>query len=511
MPFAERPQHPPADNPTGVFERSFDLPEGWAGRRIVLNVGSADSVHIVAVNRPEIGISKDSHLAAEFDVTDAVEPCDNVLTLRVVKWSDASFIEDQDQWWHGGVTRSVFLYATGPVHLADIRAIGGPGEEFATGTLDVQVAVGFPFDRAEPGWQVEAQLGALEQPGRLVEPVRAPVSAYRPELDVNATPDEIGLMHRRAQGQPLSDGEVAAWPRIFDRLAPPPEGMASWRLDLPGVQAWSSEEPNLYSLTIALRSPDGDVVEEATIRVGFRRVEVRGLDLLLNGERVLIRGINRHDFDQRTGRVVSRDAMRADIVQMKQFGFNAVRTSHYPNDPVFLELTDELGLWVIDEADIESHAYYRSLSADPRYLAAWLDRVSRMAIRDKNHPSVILWSLGNESGYGPNHDAAAAWLRRYDASRPLHYEGAIRVDWGGPQTVSGSTRPGQRRSRAASAGQGRGPQSAVLAGHGLASRHVGGHARRGGRERGQCPAAQASTRGTCRRRARGVATAACRR
>jgi len=441
MPFAERPPHPPADNPTGVFERSFDLPEGWAGRRIVLNVGAAESVLIVTVNGQEIGISKDSHLAAEFDVTDAVEPCDNVLTLRVVKWSDASFIEDQDQWWHGGVTRSVFLYATGPVHLADIRAIGGLGEDLATGTLDLQVAVGFPFDRAEPGWQVEAQLGALEQPGRLVKPVRAPISAYRPELDVNATPDEIGLMHRQAQGQPLSDGEVAAWPRILDRLAPPPEGMASWRLDLPGVQAWSSEEPNLYSLTIALRSPDGDVVEEATIRVGFRRVEVRGLDLLLNGERVLIRGINRHDFDQRTGRVVSRDAMRADIVQMKQFGFNAVRTSHYPNDPVFLELTDELGLWVIDEADIESHAYYRSVSADPRYLAAWLDRVSRMAIRDKNHPSVILWSLGNESGYGPNHDAAAAWLRRYDASRPLHYEGAIRFDWGGPQTVSDITAP----------------------------------------------------------------------
>ena len=176
--------------------------------------------------------------------------------------------------------------------------------------------------------------------------------------------------------------------------------------------------------------------ERFTLQVGFRRVEIRGVDLLINGRRVFIRGVNRHDFDQHTGRVVTRQQFRADLVQMKQFGFNAVRTSHYPNDPALVELADELGLYVISEADIESHAFWGTLCEDPRYLAQWVERVARMAQRDKNHASIILWSLGNESGYGANHEAAAAWLRRYDPSRPLHYEGSIRFDWGGPQTVS---------------------------------------------------------------------------
>ncbi len=187
---------------------------------------------------------------------------------------------------------------------------------------------------------------------------------------------------------------------------------------------------------MTLRAPDGTAVETTTVRVGFRRVEIRGLDLLINGQRVFIRGVNRHDFDQHTGRVISADSMRADLIAMKQFGFNAVRTSHYPNDPAFLDLTDELGLYVFDEADIESHAFQSTLCDDPRYLTQWVSRVSRMAQRDRNHASVIVWSLGNESGYGANHDAAAAWLRRFDPSRPLHYEGAIRWDWTSDQGVS---------------------------------------------------------------------------
>ena len=204
---------------------------------------------------------------------------------------------------------------------------------------------------------------------------------------------------------------------------------------------WSAEEPNLHDLTVVVRSPTGETVEQVDLRIGFRRVEIDGLDLLINGERVYIRGVNRHDFDQHTGRTLTRDQIRADLVLMKQFGFNAVRTSHYPNDPALVELTDELGLYVIDEADIESHAFQSTLCDDWRYLGAWVDRVSRMAIRDKNHPSVILWSLGNESGHGLNHEAAAGWLRRYDPSRPLHYEGAIRYDWGSDQGVSDITCP----------------------------------------------------------------------
>ncbi len=231
--------------------------------------------------------------------------------------------------------------------------------------------------------------------------------------------------------------ETARWSRVHGLLAPRLDGLVSWRIELPGIDPWSAERPRLYPLRVVLRTPAGEIAEEATSEIGFRRVEIDGLDLLVNGRRVYIRGVNRHDFDQHTGRVISVESMRADLVLMKQFGFNAVRTSHYPNDPAFLDLTDELGLYVIGEADIESHAFQSTLCDDQRYLPAWVERVSRMAMRDKNHVSVILWSLGNESGHGANHEAAAAWLRRYDPSRPLHYEGAIRYDW--------AQRPGDQR------------------------------------------------------------------
>jgi beta-galactosidase len=435
MPFAGLPPHVPEANPTGVYERTFEPPTAWAGRRIVLHVGSAESVLIARLNDREVGLSKDSHLAAEFDVSDLVRPGSNTLTLRVVKWSDATFIEDQDQWWHGGITRSVFLYATGPIHLADVRAIGGLADDLTTGTLELSAVVGFPGDALEPGWSVEARLEGVD------EPLRAEACSTDPHSLEGWTLQEQRLLFRHAAGLPLTAEESATWAAVHRRMAPPRDGSAGWRLELPGVACWSAEKPNLYGLVVALRSPAGEVVEEAGFRIGFRRVEIVGLDLLVNGERVFIRGVNRHDFDQRTGRTVTRDQMRAELVLMKQFGFNAVRTSHYPNDPALLELTDELGLYVVDEADIESHAFQSTLCDDQRYLGAWVDRVSRMAIRDKNHPSVILWSLGNESGHGLNHEAAAAWLRRYDPSRPLHYEGAIRFDWTSDQAISDITCP----------------------------------------------------------------------
>jgi beta-galactosidase len=435
MPFDGLPPKVPEANPTGLYERTFELPGEWSGRRIVLHVGAAESVLIARLNDRPVGISKDSHLAAEFDVTDLVRPGSNTLTLRVVKWSDATFIEDQDQWWHGGITRSVFLYATGAIHLADVRADAGLADDLTTGTLTLTAAIGFPGDALGPGWVVGAHLEGVPADLRADAPVvnRAGLRLW--------TRDVQQLMYRAASGSALSDDESAAWAELHPRMAPPLDGTVSWQLELPNVARWSAEQPDLRTLTVTLRSPDGAVAEQTSLRIGFRRVEIDGLDLLVNGERVFIRGVNRHDFDQHTGRTVSRDQMRAELVLMKQFGFNAVRTSHYPNDPAFLDLTDELGLYVVDEADIESHAFQSTLCDDPRYLGAWVDRVSRMATRDKNHPSVILWSLGNESGHGLNHEAAAAWLRRYDPSRPLHYEGAIRYDWSIDQGISDLTCP----------------------------------------------------------------------
>ena len=435
MPFPGLPAEVPEENPTGLYERSFELPPGWPGRRVVLHVGAAESVLIVRLNGEEVGVSKDSHLAAEFDVTALVRPNLNTLTLRVVKWSDASYVEDQDQWWHGGVTRSVFLYATGPIHLADVKAIAGLADDLQTGTLELTVDVGFTGMAPEPGWTVEARLPGLDAPLHAEAPLPG-----KPHWPID--PAESDLLWRRVLGAPLSDSErTVDWPALDRRLAPPKEGRVSWLTEVPSVEAWSAESPHLHPLDVSLRSRSGEIVEQVTLQIGFRRVEIRGLDLLINGRRVYLRGVNRHDFDQHTGRVVSGQSMRADLVQMKRFGFNSVRTSHYPNDPAFLDLTDELGLYVIDEADVESHAFQSTLCDDPRYLNQWVTRVSRMVERDKNHPSVILWSLGNESGHGANHEAAAAWVRRYDPSRPLHYEGAIRFDWISNQHLSDVTCP----------------------------------------------------------------------
>ena len=411
------------------------MPAAWAGRRIVLHVGAAESVLIVALNGEEIGVGKDSHLASEFELTGRLRPGPNTLTLRVVKWSDATYVEDQDQWWHGGITRPVFLYATRDVHLADVRADAGLADDLTTGTLDLTVTVGFPGRELPPGWTVEASMDGV------AETLRAEASPIDRTTLRGWTLDDQRVMYRAAAGLPLSAEEAADWAVVHGRMAPPLDGLVTWHLDVPDVARWSAERPARYPLRIVLRDPDGAVAEAMTLSVGFRRVEVAGLDLLINGARVFIRGVNRHDFDQHTGRVISVEAMRADLVLMKQFGFNAVRTSHYPNDPAFLDLTDELGLYVIDEADIESHAFQSTLCDDQRYLPAWVERVSRMAMRDKNHASVILWSLGNESGHGANHEAAAAWLRRYDPSRPLHYEGAIRYDWTSDQGISDITCP----------------------------------------------------------------------
>ena len=430
MPFAGIPPAIPEDNPTGVYEREVDIPDGWAGQRIVLHVGAAESVLIVSVDGREIGISKDSHLAAEFDLTDLAPPGRHRLTLRVVKWSDATYVEDQDQWWHGGITRSVFLYTTGPTYLADVRAIGGLSDDLTAGTLDLRVDVAAPDGDQAPGWTIDVQVAG--QTHQYDVPTATP-----PEKGRKFAQAEADLLARTAAHAPRTSEEAEVeWPALHRWFDPPALGRIEDRFTFPSATAWSSEQPHLEDLTVTLRDAAGGIVEEARYRIGFRRVEIVGRDLLINGRRVLIRGVNRHDFDQRTGRVVTVDDMRADLVLMKQFGFNAVRTSHYPNDPAFLDLTDELGLYVVDETDIESHAFWGTLCDDPRYLNQWVTRVTRMIERDRNHPSVIAWSMGNESGYGLNHDAAAAAARRADPTRPLHYEGSIKFDWAADQRAS---------------------------------------------------------------------------
>jgi beta-galactosidase len=356
MPFPQPPPSVPDENPTGVYRRRFTVPRSWRGRRIVLGFGGVEGALHVVLNGEPLGLSKDARTPAEFDVTGRVQPGDeNELVAVVVRWSDASFVEDQDQWWHAGISRSVYMRVAGAV--IDVFARAG-----ADGVVRLEAPGG---ERA-----------------RLLDP------NGRPVLD-----------------EPLVDSVLET------RVRSP--------------QLWSAEEPALYSLAVS----GGE--DEVGCRIGFRTIEVRDGRLLVNGQAIRINGVNRHDHDDRRGRAVTRELMDADARLMKQFNVNAVRCSHYPNDPYWLDLCDRLGLYVVDEANIESHAYYDDLCRDPRYAAAFLERTRNMVERDKNHPSVILWSLGNESGYGPNHDAAAGWVRARDPSRPLHYEGAIKWDWSG--------------------------------------------------------------------------------
>ncbi|MEV5908499.1 glycoside hydrolase family 2 TIM barrel-domain containing protein [Streptomyces chartreusis] len=392
MPFAEFPPYSPAANPTGVYEREVDVPADWAGRRIVLQVGAAESVLLVHVDGRPAGISKDSHLAAEFDLTALVRPgARATVRLTVVKWSDASHLEDQDQWWHGGIARSVLLYSTDRLHLADVTVRAA-----YSGELRVDCLVRDAGGALPEGWYLTGDLDG--------QPL-----AQDAEFDRANAEDE----------------------RVSDFL-----GEARLLAGVTDVRTWNAETPELYDLTVRLHRHDGTVADTSRHRIGFRDVEVVGRDLLVNGERVFVRGVNRHDFHPLTGRTVSYEDMRADLVLLKRFGFNAVRTAHYPNDPALYDLADELGLYVVDEADIESHDHAHEIADDPRYLNAFVDRVSRMVLRDKNHPSVIVWSLGNESDYGANHDAAAGWLRRHDPTRPLQYEGAAKLGWADPDVAS---------------------------------------------------------------------------
>ena len=388
MPFENDPPRVPDDNPTGVYRCRFTTPKGWKGRRTVIHFGGCESCFYVYCNGTFIGMGKDSRLATEFNLTPALVVGDNVLAVMVIRWSDGSYLEDQDHWWMAGIYRDVYLYNTGPAYIEDIFANGNLLPDLATGTLDVEIKLNFvAFPDAD--FVVQAQLYDGHGIPVLEEPLRHDVSGsyrktgYRAELYT----------------------------------------------ELPDIDTWTDETPNLYRLIVTLVDAEGNELEHVCVRVGFRRIEIRDRQLLLNGQPVLLRGVNRHEHDDLTGKTISLESMIKDIMLLKQFNFNAVRTAHYPNDPMWYDLCDEFGILVIDEANIECHANYTSLCRDPRFTEAFLERGMRMVQRDKNHPSIIMWSLGNESGYGENHDEVARLIRFCDPSRPLHNENALKVKW----------------------------------------------------------------------------------
>jgi beta-galactosidase/beta-glucuronidase len=385
-PFPLDPPRVPTENPTGCYRRTFTLPPEWAGMRVHLGFHGVDSFFQVWVNGKAVGTSKGSRITAEFDITSAVTPGENTLAVKVLQWSDGSYLEDQDMWWLSGIFRDVYLTALPPVHVRTfvVRTDLDPDSPRATLRVDITVKNddGVPATRS-----VEALL-----------------------LDSDLRP---------------ASGE---WPRAAVSVDRAAESSVVLERSVESPRQWTAETPSLYTLVILLRAEDGAVTEAVSCRVGFRSVEVKDGSLLVNGERIIIKGVNRHDHHPVLGKTVPYEDMERDVLLMKQHNINTVRTSHYPNDPRFYDLCDRHGLYVIEEADLETHGFqpagqWNRLTDDPAWQAACVDRMVRMVERDRNHPSVIMWSLGNESGFGQNHKAMAAEARRIDPTRPLHYEG----------------------------------------------------------------------------------------
>jgi beta-galactosidase len=388
MPWQGRPPSLPPTVATAVHRKTFTVPATWKKRRTILNVGGAESVHMVYVNGTFIGYGTDSRLPSEYDISSALIAGKNDVAIVVCRFSAQSHLEDQDQWWMAGLHREVFLRSQAHIALNDVHVNAGVLKN-GFGTLDIDVKVSVPAEQMlQRGWMVRAQLETISG-----KKVGLPRSSEVDWFDV---------------------------PYVFeDHVAK----FRKWTVE--DIELWSAENPQRYRVICELINPDDEVVEVTSVITGFRTVRISGNSLLINGKKVMIRGVNRHDHHPVKGKAVDVDDMRADLVLMKQHNVNAVRCSHYPNDSRLLDLCDELGLYVVDEANAESHAWNTSLCHDTRYRETWMSRISRMVERDWNHPSIIMWSLGNEAGYGAVHDAAASWIRSVDPSRLLHYEPAV--------------------------------------------------------------------------------------
>ena len=384
MPFDGPPPKVPQKNTTGIYRRSFTLAANWASQHVVLHIGAADSVHLVYVNRQFAGYGTDNRLASEYDISALVKQGNNELAIVVVRYSAQSYVEDQDQWWMAGLHRSVFLEARATAHVRSVECNVDYDPVTRHGSAVVTADIAF-VGTSLPGTNVQMWFEELSGK-KICEPVMCVVPHEH-------TARYVFAGHR-----------------------------ATAHFDIANVRPWSAENPNRYRLVVKLI---GKERQYTALITGFRRIRVEAGEVRVNGQRITIRGVNRHDHHPERGKAVTRQDMCDDIIAMKRHNCNAVRTSHYPNDPVFLDLCDEYGLYVVDEANIESHAYNTSLCNDERFLATWMARGSRMVVRDRHHPSVIFWSLGNESGFGTNHDALAALIRTLDPTRPLHYEGAI--------------------------------------------------------------------------------------
>jgi beta-galactosidase len=371
-------------NPVGSYRRTFEVPADWSGRQVFLQFDGVDSAFYVWVNGRQMGYSQESRTAALFNITAYLQGGENTLAVEVYRYSDGSYLEDQDFWRLSGIYRDVFLWSAAELHVRDFFVHTDLDANYRDAVLSVDVDVQ-NFSTQAQKFSVEAEL-----------------------IDTDGKSVFAGVT---AGGQIDAAGRTSV--TINQAVKEPAK--------------WSAEQPKLYRLLLTLKDADGKTVAVTTCKVGFREVEIRAGLLLVNGQRIYLKGVNRHEHDPVTGHAVTVESMRADIRLMKQFNVNAVRTSHYPDDPRWYDLCDRYGLYVIDEANIESHGMGygpKSLAKDPAWKTAHLDRTQRMVERDKNHPSIIIWSMGNEAGNGVNFYTNYDWIKQHDPSRLVHYERA---------------------------------------------------------------------------------------
>jgi beta-galactosidase len=378
-------------NPVGSYRTTFQVPEDWSEREVFIHFGAVKSAMYLWVNGQRVGYSQGSKLPAEFNLTEFVRPGENLLAVEVYRWSDGSYLECQDFWRISGIERDVFLWAAPKVHIRDFFVKAGLDESYTGGRLEVTVDLTNYGDDSP-------------------SPVTVAMAVTDPE-----------------------SGSVISSPRLLvDTPASGEENTATVTVDVGPVRSWTAETPHLYDLSLNLIEESGDTLEVIRQRIGFRTVEIRDGLLQVNGVPITIKGVNRHEHDPFTGHVISEERMVEDIRLMKAANMNAVRTSHYPDDPRWYELADEYGLYIVDEANIESHGMgYRpdvTLGNNPAWELAHVDRMKRMVERDKNHPSIIIWSMGNEAGNGVNFYAAYEWAKGRDDTRPVQYERALQ-DW----------------------------------------------------------------------------------
>ncbi|MDR2039322.1 MAG: DUF4981 domain-containing protein [Bacteroidales bacterium] len=372
-------------NPVGSYRRNFSIPENWDGKEIMLHFDGVYSGMYVWVNGKKVGYSQGANNDAEFNITPYIKKGENVLAVEVYRWTDGSYIEDQDMFRLSGIHRDVYLYAVPKLYVRDFQLQSDfKGNDYSSALFSVKASVRNNDKKAAQAATLDVVL--LDQDGK-----------------------EVTTM---AQAIPSIKGKLE---QAFELQA-----------NIKQPFLWSAEQPYLYSVIVSLKDRNGKVTEAMSSKFGFRKIEIKNKRVYINNEQIFFKGTNRHDTHPQLGRAVDVASMLQDVLMMKQFNINTIRTSHYPNSPKMYAMFDYYGLYVMDEADLENHGNH-SISNNPTWIPAFVDRIERVVERDKNHPSVIFWSLGNEGGSGDNFDVMYQRAKELDPTRPVHYEGKNRV------------------------------------------------------------------------------------